>query len=130
LELSRFSDCYAKIKSSTISLEEIEATISILGEVQQWTKVVAQIETALENRTLDSVSDDLALAVNITETLERRTQNIAFLPKMKSQVDLLAMSARKAFESQWTQLISVEIKEDRSVLTVSEDRDGMYSISP
>jgi hypothetical protein len=72
------------------------------------------------------MSDDLTLAVNITETLERRTQNIAIISKMKSQVDSLTTSARKAFESRWARIISVEIKGDESVLTVSEDRDGTY----
>jgi hypothetical protein len=126
MELSHFSEYYINFRSSAVSLDETAATASILAEIQQWTKVITRIENAVENENVDSVSGELISAMSIIENIEKYTQNLGILSKMRDHIDALTISVRKTLEILWNQAISVDIEQNELRLAINKDLEGIF----
>ena len=103
---------------------EIDATISILTELQKWSQAISFIESALEQNDLGSIRELFSTANNLLSNLERRTNMIAITSKMKARKDQLAASIVDAFVSQWHRIISITSVKEETVLTVTDDVNG------
>lgn len=103
---------------------EIDATISILLQLQQWVQVVDAIESALERNRLDSVRQFLLLANNLLSNLETQTRIVSILPKMLARRDLLGASINDAFAAQWDGMITIDVNKEGTTLAITDDASG------
>lgn len=103
---------------------EIDATISILTKLQQWSQIVGDIESALEQNQLGFVRQSLSTLNNLVSSLEQQTRMVAILPKMVARRDLLTVSIKDAFAAHWDRMISIEANEEGTALIVIEDVNG------
>jgi hypothetical protein len=103
---------------------EIDATISILLQLQQWVQVVDAIESALERNRLDSVRQLLLMANNLLSNLEKQTRMISILPKMLARRDLLGASINDAFVAQWDGMITIDANKEGTTLAITDDTNG------
>lgn len=103
---------------------EIDATISLLLQLQQWAQVVDDVESALERNQLDSVRQLLLVANNLLSNLEKQTRMVSILPKMLARKDILTASINDAFAAQWDGMITIDANKEGTTLAITEDARG------
>ena len=82
------------------------------------------MEGALETSELERARNKLETANNIFTKLERQTQMIAILSRMKLKAETLTESIKNAFVSQWNEMVSVDGKDEEISLSVTENTEG------
>jgi len=122
--LSEFSTLYDEHESSNSRNTEIDATISLLTELQKWSRAVGNVEAALEQNDLGSIRESFSTASSLLSSLEKRTNMVGIIPKMKARKDQLAASIVDGFVSQWHRMISIDSVKTETVLTVTDNATG------
>jgi hypothetical protein len=120
--LSEFSEVYNEYEFLISRSSKIEATFSILTELQEWSQIVASVETALEHNQFNSARSSLVMANDIVWKMEKQAGIMALLSKMVKHKDLLTASVKNALSEQWDSMVFQYEGKDQATLRVSWDR--------
>lgn len=123
-EFSQFTEIYNQYEAKASQHTELEAIKIILGHLQRWSQIIADVETALDSERLEYSHEELVQASEIIAELEKETRLIAILPKMRAKMDDLNRSVRLAFVNLWNEIVSIQIDEQIATLTVTNDVKG------
>lgn len=92
--------------------------------MQQWSQIVAGVESALEDSRLDLARQYLVTVNNLISNLEKRTRMIAILSKLVAKNEALTTSVKNAFAAQWDRMINFQFNENGTALVVTTDAKG------
>jgi CHASE3 domain sensor protein len=122
--LSDFSQIYEEYQVFLSQQREFDSTIAVLSEFQEWRAAVTDTEIALERNDLQAAHNRLKRSNAIIGKLERQTQSIALLSRMKLREDSLTASIKNAFILRWDEMVSLKEGEEGTILSVTEDSNG------
>jgi len=123
--LFEFADIYNQYESLTVEYSKVNTAISVLEELRQWARAIARVETALFGGELEIARRELENADDLFHKFERRTQLIGVLQKMDLRSQSLSAEIRKSFTRLWDEMVSMQQNEEATVLTITEDMNGM-----
>ena len=97
--------------------------------MRQWSRIVADMESALDDSRLDLAREYLVAMNHLILSLEKQTRMIAILPKLVARKEALTTSVKDAFAAQWDRIICFEYNEDGTALAVTTDAKGKLAYS-
>lgn len=126
--MSAFSELYHQYETATTRHRELEATVAILTDLQNWSRLVQKVEDALERAEIAPARVDLLDTNTFVSNLQTQTQALRILSQINERTADLTESLKNAFLHEWDDIISLQLKEDKSILTVSGNDERRHPL--
>ena len=107
---------------------EIDETVPILTELKEIFGKVNNLEEVLGSGHIEDVETALAVVDVLNSALKGRELPLCVIPRLQSQIDLLATASHEKFKEEWNRSISIEKIATGTHLFVLDDARGIIKL--